>query len=57
VLNNANLSKALLNAADLSKAYLNGADLRNTKGVTEEQLEEQTKNLKGATMPDGSKHS
>jgi uncharacterized protein YjbI with pentapeptide repeats len=56
-LTKANLSKALLNSADLSNAYLNGADLSNTKGVTEEQLEAQTKNLKGATMPDGSKHS
>jgi uncharacterized protein YjbI with pentapeptide repeats len=52
----ADLSGAYLSGADLSGAYLSGADLTNARGVTEEQLEEQTKKLKGATMPDGSKH-
>jgi len=62
-LSNANLSGANLSGADLSYganlsgANLSGADLRPAFGVTEEQLEEQTKKLEGATMPDGSKHS
>jgi uncharacterized protein YjbI with pentapeptide repeats len=57
ILNGADLSGTYMKDADLSKAYLNGADLSNARGVTKEQLEEQTKKLKGATMPDGSKHS
>ena len=64
-LSKANLSKANLFEADLSGADLGGADLgladlrfanlRNAKVITE-QLKI-AKSLKGATMPDGSKHS
>jgi hypothetical protein len=36
-------------------AYLTGANLRGAIGTTPKQLE-QAKSLKGATMPDGSKH-
>ncbi len=50
------LREAKLIATDLSGADLLGADLTDAilshaKGVTEEQLEEQAKTLKGATMP------
>lgn len=65
-LGKANLSKADLRGADLSratllKANLLGVDLSraNLKGafhVTVEELETQAASLKGATMPDGSKH-
>jgi uncharacterized protein YjbI with pentapeptide repeats len=62
----ANMSDALLRYADLREAELietdlSGADLReanlrdalliDAKGVTEEQLEDQAKTVKGATMP------
>lgn len=60
-LSGADLSGAILydvdlSEADLSGADLSGADLSDAKGVTNEQLEEQTKSLEGATMPDRSKH-
>ena len=60
-LNDANLagaylSGAYLNDADLSGVNLSEANLSEARGVTEEQLEEQTKTLQGATMPDGSIH-
>jgi uncharacterized protein YjbI with pentapeptide repeats len=48
-LRNANLSGASLNGADLTEADLTEAE------VTSEQLNE-AKSLKGATMPDGTKH-
>jgi uncharacterized protein YjbI with pentapeptide repeats len=48
------LSKANLQGTDLSKAYLRGANLEGATGITTEELEKQTKSLKGATMPDGS---
>jgi uncharacterized protein YjbI with pentapeptide repeats len=62
VLYNADIGDgAYLFHADLRGAELNGADLRTArlngaKGVTEEQLEEQTNLLEGATMPGGSIH-
>ncbi len=55
-LRGASLSGADLSGADLTRADLSGANLSDVKGVTEEQLEEQTKTLQGATMPDGSIH-
>jgi uncharacterized protein YjbI with pentapeptide repeats len=51
-----NLSGAYLLEADLSGADLSGANLKGATGVTVEELEKQTKSLKGATMPDGSLH-
>jgi large-conductance mechanosensitive channel len=58
-LDGANLSHANLSRVDLSGAYLAGADLSgaNLSGakVTQQQLDE-AGSLKGATMPDGSKH-
>ena len=45
------LSGANLRGADLSGAYLTGAE-----GVTTDDLERQSGLLKGATMPDGTKH-
>jgi hypothetical protein len=40
----------------VSWANLNGANLSGTKGITNEQLEQQAETLEGAIMPDGSKH-
>jgi len=54
-LRRANLSEAILSRADLSRADLSRANLYHAKGLTEEQLKA-AKSLKGATMPDGSKH-
>ena len=55
----ANLRSACLQGADLEQADLIGADLTgaNLDGtlVTNEQLV-QAKSLRGATMPDGTKH-
>jgi uncharacterized protein YjbI with pentapeptide repeats len=50
-LENANLSNA-----DLTGAYLSGADLMGAKGITNEELEQQAKSLKYATMPNGQKY-
>ncbi len=52
----ADLSGAYLSNADLTGAYLSGANLRGATGMTREELEQQATSLKGATMPDGSKH-
>ena len=50
------LIDASLRGAYLNKADLTDADLSDAKGISEEQLEEQTNSLEGATMPDGSIH-
>jgi uncharacterized protein YjbI with pentapeptide repeats len=65
-LSGANLSEADLNEASLSGADLSGADLSGASlGARllfeatlypNEQLEQQAKSLKGATMPDGQKY-
>jgi uncharacterized protein YjbI with pentapeptide repeats len=60
-LSGANLTGADLSGADLSQANLSGADLTDafldsTEGVTNEELEQQARSLKGATMTDGSQH-
>jgi uncharacterized protein YjbI with pentapeptide repeats len=52
----ADLIEANLNDADLSDANLNYANLINARGITKEQLEKQTENLKGSIMPDKSEH-
>ncbi len=54
-LNGANLSSANLGGADLNGADLSQADLSGAQDLTQEQLDK-AKTLKGATMPDGSKH-
>ena len=58
-LGNANLENANLTGADLGDADLDDANLADCKLsnaiVTQEQLE-QVESLRGATMPDGSKH-
>ncbi len=41
---------------DLSGAELVGANLKDATGILIEELEMETKSLKGATMPDGSIH-
>jgi hypothetical protein len=43
-------------AADFTDAHLQGADFTGSVGVTEEQLHEQARSLKGAIMPDGQKY-
>jgi uncharacterized protein YjbI with pentapeptide repeats len=60
-LRNADLSERDLSGVDLTGANLTGANLENAIlggiiGITSEELEKQAKSLKGATMPDGSKH-
>jgi hypothetical protein len=56
VLSGAYLRKANLSGANLSGANLSEADLSEAVGITNEKLEQQAKSLKGAIMPDGSKH-
>jgi uncharacterized protein YjbI with pentapeptide repeats len=55
-LSRANLSRADLNGTDLSGSYLIEANLRNAKGIIPDQLEQQVRSLKGATMPNGQKY-
>ncbi len=55
-LSKANLSNADLGDANLSMADVSGANLKGAIGIAVEELEKQAKSLKGATMPDGSKH-
>jgi uncharacterized protein YjbI with pentapeptide repeats len=57
----ANLSRTVLWEADLTEANLTEANLtrsnlKGVTGITVERLKKQAKSLKGATMPDGSKH-
>ena len=52
----ANLSEAKLSGANLSEANLSGADLADVKGVTNEELEQEAKSLKGTIMPNGQKY-
>jgi uncharacterized protein YjbI with pentapeptide repeats len=51
ILENANLSNA-----DLTGAYLSGAYVMGAKGITNEELEQQAKSLKYATMPNSQKY-
>jgi hypothetical protein len=53
-LSRADLRGANLSEADLSKSGLDGVNLSEARNVTQEQLA--TSALRGATMPDGSKH-
>jgi len=60
-LHHANLSGTDLGGADLTDADVRGADLtranlKGVTGITVGRLKKQAKSLKGATMPDGSKH-
>jgi uncharacterized protein YjbI with pentapeptide repeats len=60
-LSRANLSRANLRYADLRGADLSGAYKMNSDGstrklVANEELEQQAKSLKGATMPNGQKY-
>jgi len=56
LLNRANLSGADVSDANLSDAILSDADLSGAKGITNEELAQQARNLEGATMPDGQKY-
>jgi uncharacterized protein YjbI with pentapeptide repeats len=60
-LTKATLSRAYLVGADLtettlSETYLRNADLSRTRGITNEELEQQALSLKDATMPNGQKY-
>ena len=55
-LSEAKLSGANLSEANLSEANLSGADLADVKGVTNEELEQEAKSLKGTIMPNGQKY-
>ncbi len=60
-LSEATLVLAKLREADLRKADFRGADLSEADligviGISIEELEKQAKSIKGATMPDGTKH-
>jgi uncharacterized protein YjbI with pentapeptide repeats len=60
-LTKATLSRAYLVGADLtettlSETYLRNADLSGTRGITNEELEQQAMSLKDATMPNGQKY-
>jgi uncharacterized protein YjbI with pentapeptide repeats len=55
-LTKANLTEANLTEANLTEANLTEANLSEAKGVTQQELEEQTQKLQGAIMPDGSRH-
>jgi hypothetical protein len=55
-LRSAEFDHADLSDADLENANLYDADLSYARGIIKGQLEKQTENLKGAIMPDGSKH-
>jgi uncharacterized protein YjbI with pentapeptide repeats len=56
ILKGADLQNANLKYADLTEANLTEANLTEAKGVTQQELEEQTQKLEGAIMPDGSRH-
>jgi uncharacterized protein YjbI with pentapeptide repeats len=56
VLAESDLRKANLTGADLSEAYLFNADLDEAVNVTNDELEQQTSFLEGATMPNGQKY-
>jgi uncharacterized protein YjbI with pentapeptide repeats len=55
-LRDANLPYTDLRNAELGYAKLRDANLRDARGITEEQLEEQAKNLEGATMPNNQRY-
>ena len=55
-LSDTDLSDANLLDAKLTGADLSDADLSDARGITKEQLEKQTENLKDALMPDKTKH-
>jgi Pentapeptide repeats (8 copies) len=52
----ADLTGANLTEANFTEANLTEANLTEAKGVTQQELEEQTQKLEGAIMPDGSRH-
>lgn len=56
ILLGANLSGAYFNQTNLREADLTGANLKDAIDISVKELEMQAKSLKGATMPDGSKH-
>jgi uncharacterized protein YjbI with pentapeptide repeats len=55
-LNEVGLIPADLKGTDLRGANLSRADLSGAIGITNGELEQQAKSLKGTIMPDGSKH-
>jgi uncharacterized protein YjbI with pentapeptide repeats len=55
-LTNAKLIQADLTNVNLIEADLSGADLSDAEGITNEELEQQSSSLEGATMPNGQKY-
>jgi uncharacterized protein YjbI with pentapeptide repeats len=55
-LSRADLGMANLSGANLSDANLSDANLTGAKGITNEELEQQAKSLKGAIMPNRQKY-
>jgi uncharacterized protein YjbI with pentapeptide repeats len=55
-LDDVDLREAKLHNARLDNASLAGTDLRGVTGITKEELEQQAASLKGALMPDGTRH-
>jgi uncharacterized protein YjbI with pentapeptide repeats len=55
-LSDANLSRTVLEDADLRDADLRDADLSGAVGITAEELEQESRFLEGATMPNGQKY-
>jgi uncharacterized protein YjbI with pentapeptide repeats len=53
----ADLRRTNLKGADLNDADLSGANLSGATGITTEELQNETRSLRGATMPDGKKHA
>src|SRR5215208_5462269 len=55
-LSGSDLSGTILHGSNLRGTDLRNADFSAARGITAEELEQQTDLLEGATMPDGSKH-
>jgi uncharacterized protein YjbI with pentapeptide repeats len=55
-LTSAKLTEAKLHGAVLTHVDLTRADLTGVEGIMPEELRRQVKSLRGATMPDGTKH-
>jgi Pentapeptide repeats (8 copies) len=55
-LSRSRLIQADLSGADLGAANLSGANLYKARNITNEQLNQQTSYLEGATMPNGQKY-
>jgi hypothetical protein len=55
-LSGTDLSGTILHGANLNSTDLSGANFRFARGITAEELEQQSVSLEGATMPNGQKY-